>query len=56
LKEGDSIKKAWQKPELEVLDISMTMGGPGSMYADTITVHNEDLGIHLVIPLPGRHS
>lgn len=27
LKGGDFMKKQWQKPKLEVLDASMTMGG-----------------------------
>ena len=26
--------KAWKKPELEVLDIKMTMAGPGLRYED----------------------
>lgn len=28
------MKKLWNKPTLEVLDINMTMAGPGIRYAD----------------------
>ena len=33
---GDNLKKEWQKPELEVLNISMTMAGPGVRFVDAI--------------------
>jgi len=33
------VKKEWQKPELEVLDINMTMAGPGLRYDDQ---YNDD--------------
>jgi hypothetical protein len=29
------MKKTWEKPELEVLDINMTMAGPGIRWVDT---------------------
>lgn len=32
------MKKAWNKPMLEVLDISMTMNGPGNANADCFDV------------------
>ncbi len=32
------MKKVWQIPELEVLDISMTMNGPGNANADCFDV------------------
>lgn len=32
------MKKDWKKPELEVLDISMTMNGPGNSNADCFDV------------------
>jgi hypothetical protein len=50
------LNKTWQKPELEVLDITMTRAGPGKMIADTITVHDADEGIDVVVTLPGHHS
>lgn len=28
------MKKTWTQPELEVLDMSMTMGGPNGIYPD----------------------
>jgi hypothetical protein len=34
------MKRAWQKPELEVLDISMTMNGPGNANPDCFDVSN----------------
>jgi hypothetical protein len=33
------MKKPWETPSLEVLDISMTMAGPGLRYADD---YNDD--------------
>lgn len=32
------MKKMWKKPELEVLDIRMTMNGPGNAIADCYDV------------------
>lgn len=29
------MKMEWQKPELEVLDVNMTMAGPGLRYPDS---------------------
>ena len=37
-KGGDQMKKIWKKPELEVLDIRMTMNGPGNANADCYDV------------------
>jgi hypothetical protein len=34
LKGGENMKKAWEKPQLEVLSIDMTMAGPGLRYVD----------------------
>jgi hypothetical protein len=34
LKGGDSMKKEWQNPLLEVLDVKMTMAGPGFRIVD----------------------
>jgi hypothetical protein len=34
----NEVKKVWQTPELEVLDISMTMNGPGNANADCFDV------------------
>ena len=28
------MKKEWNKPELEILDVNMTMQGPGLRYVD----------------------
>ncbi|WP_152619470.1 paeninodin family lasso peptide [Cohnella kolymensis] len=50
------MKKIWQKPLLEILDVSMTMAGPGRVIADTMTVHDPDEGIDVVITIPGHHS
>ncbi|WHY96082.1 paeninodin family lasso peptide [Peribacillus simplex] len=30
------MKKAWQKPELEVLNVNMTMAGPGITTPDAV--------------------
>lgn len=30
------MKKEWKQPELEILDINMTMGGPGKTYPDAV--------------------
>jgi hypothetical protein len=30
------MKKSWQKPELEVLDVTMTMAGPGIKTPDAV--------------------
>ena len=35
---GDQMKKMWKKPELEILDIRMTMNGPGNANADCFDV------------------
>jgi hypothetical protein len=35
MKGGDSMKKQWQPPVLEELNVSMTMAGPGLRYVDT---------------------
>lgn len=35
---GEQMKKVWSKPILEVLDISMTMNGPGNANADCFDV------------------
>lgn len=34
MKGGDRMKKVWQKPSLEILDINMTMAGPGLRITD----------------------
>ncbi|MEH6908278.1 paeninodin family lasso peptide [Neobacillus drentensis] len=36
------MKKEWSKPVLEVLDVSMTMGGPGNAIADSYCTNNQD--------------
>ncbi|MFZ3171997.1 MAG: paeninodin family lasso peptide [Carboxydocellales bacterium] len=40
------MKKEWQKPELAVLNISMTMAGPGIRYNDA-TYTDFDEEVHL---------
>ncbi len=34
MKGGDNMKKVWQKPVLEVLDVNMTMLGKNGEYTD----------------------
>jgi hypothetical protein len=34
LKGGEKVKKEWKELKLEVLDVSMTMAGPGLRYED----------------------
>lgn len=36
LKGGEHMKKEWKKPELEVLNINMTMAGPGKKFPDAV--------------------
>lgn len=35
---GEQMKKTWSTPVLDVLDISMTMNGPGNANADCFDV------------------
>ncbi|KKI91423.1 recombinase RecA [Bacillus sp. SA1-12] len=41
------MKKTWKTPELEILDVNMTMAGPGSTIPDAVqpdpneTIHYE---------------
>jgi hypothetical protein len=46
MKGGDNMKKEWQTPKLEVLNISMTMAGPGKRYTDA-TYTDPDEEVHL---------
>lgn len=36
MKGGDFMKKEWQTPQLEVLNINMTMAGPGIKTPDAV--------------------
>ncbi|MEI4828879.1 paeninodin family lasso peptide [Bacillus sp. FJAT-53711] len=38
------MKKDWQKPELEVLDINMTMAGPGKKIVDQVFEDEDERG------------
>jgi hypothetical protein len=42
LKGGETMKKEWQKPELEILDINMTMAGPGHHLPDSVQPDPDD--------------
>lgn len=35
------MKKMWQEPKLEVLNVSSTMGGPGLLIPDAFCTSNE---------------
>lgn len=37
------MKQVWQVPVLEVLDVSLTMGGPGKANPDCFDTHDSDL-------------
>lgn len=39
------MKKEWQKPELEVLNISMTMAGPGIHFTDATYTDPDEVAI-----------
>ncbi|WP_139378297.1 paeninodin family lasso peptide [Mesobacillus jeotgali] len=45
------MKKEWQKPTLETLDISMTFNGPGNANADCFDVSDGKTETH-----PGRSN
>lgn len=36
------MKKAWNNPSLEVLDIRVTLGGPGNAIDDSLCTNNQD--------------
>lgn len=36
------MKKEWKKPVLEVLDINMTMAGPGHKFPDSVQPDPDD--------------
>lgn len=36
MKGGEQMKKVWVKPELEVLNVNMTMAGPGIKTPDAV--------------------
>ncbi len=38
------MKKQWQKPALEVLDVNMTMAGVGQAKPDYVTVEDPERG------------
>lgn len=38
--------REWKKPELEVLDINMTFGGPGNATNDTYCTNNQNFETH----------
>lgn len=40
------MKKEWQPPVLEILDFSMTMGGPGNSINDSYCTNNQDFETH----------
>jgi hypothetical protein len=37
------MKKEWNAPVLEVLDVNMTMAGKGTKYIDVVTVSDLDI-------------
>lgn len=45
------MKKAWKQPNLEILDVSMTMNGPGNANADCFDVSEGKSETH-----PGRSN
>lgn len=38
--------KQWKKPQLEVLDVNMTMGGPGNAVPDSYCTNNQNHETH----------
>ncbi|UVI31623.1 paeninodin family lasso peptide [Paenibacillus spongiae] len=36
-------KQEWKQPELQTLEVSMTMEGKGTKYVDVITVSDHDV-------------
>jgi hypothetical protein len=40
------LKKTWKQPVLEVLDVSMTMGGPGNAIPDSYCTNNQNHETH----------
>ncbi|SES10033.1 paeninodin family lasso peptide [Salipaludibacillus aurantiacus] len=40
------MKKTWKEPSLEVLDLSMTKGGPGNAIDDSYCTNNQDFETH----------
>lgn len=36
------MRKSWNNPSLEVLDISVTLGGPGNAIDDSYCTNNQD--------------
>ncbi len=40
------MKKTWQNPTLEVLDVKSTMGGPGNAVVDSFCTNNQDFETH----------
>lgn len=40
------VKKQWKQPVLQILDIGMTMGGPGNAIADSYCTNNQDHETH----------
>lgn len=46
MKGGERMKKEWKAPVLEVLDVKMTMQGPGIRDVDA-TYEDEDEIVHL---------
>lgn len=40
------MKKEWQTPKLEVLNINMTMGGPGIMIPDAVQNDPDEMVHH----------
>jgi hypothetical protein len=39
---GEKMKKVWNKPELEVLNVNMTMAGPGHKIPDAVQPDPDD--------------
>ncbi|MGJ9459032.1 paeninodin family lasso peptide [Oceanobacillus sp. CF4.6] len=40
------MKKEWNQPLLEILDVSMTLGGPGRAINDSYCTNNQDFETH----------
>ncbi|WP_396334506.1 paeninodin family lasso peptide [Alkalihalobacillus sp. MEB130] len=40
------MKKSWRQPILEVLDVSLTMGGPGNAAPDSYCTNNQNHETH----------
>lgn len=46
MKGGDNMKKEYSKPALEVLDVKMTMAGPGVSIADAFQADPDEIVSH----------